>query len=133
MRRAFWLSRSTRESTEFGTRSGLNMSGLTEISAVPDDQLVALNVVEVVTLVLGVLAKLRALRPEIQQLPFFDLARFDRLEKYARPPPARASPRGLRQQAFTPFAPRMTMHAELVPTCGQSRGARDEIAPTFHA
>jgi hypothetical protein len=58
---------------------------LPEMSAVPDDQLTALNVdvVEVVTLVLGVLPKLRALRPEIQQLPFFDLARFDRLEKYA--------------------------------------------------
>jgi hypothetical protein len=58
---------------------------LLEISAVPDDELTALNVdvVEVVTLVLGVLPKLRALRPEIQHLPFFDLARFDRLEKYA--------------------------------------------------
>lgn len=58
---------------------------LPEISAVPDDQLAALNVdvVEVVTVVLGVLPKLRSLRPEIQQLPFFDLARFDRLEKYA--------------------------------------------------
>jgi hypothetical protein len=27
----------------------------------------------------------------------------------------------------------MTMHAELLPICGQSRGARDEIAPTFYA
>jgi len=58
---------------------------LPEISAVPDAELAALNVgaVEVVTLVLGVLPQLRALRPEIAQLPFFDLERFDRLEKYA--------------------------------------------------
>jgi hypothetical protein len=59
---------------------------LPEISAVPDEALAVLNVdvVGVVTLVLGVLPELRGLRAEIQrQLPFFDLERFDRLEKYA--------------------------------------------------
>lgn len=58
---------------------------LPEISAVPEAELATINVdvVEVVTLVLGVLPQLRSLRPEIQKLPFFDLERFDRLEKYA--------------------------------------------------
>jgi hypothetical protein len=57
-----------------------------EISALPDEEIAPLNidVVAAVTTVLGVLPGLRALRPEIQEeLPRFDLRRFDKLEQYA--------------------------------------------------
>jgi hypothetical protein len=57
-----------------------------EISVLPDEEIAPLNidVVGAVTTVLGVLPALRALRPEIQdELPRFDLQRFDRLEQYA--------------------------------------------------
>lgn len=59
---------------------------LPEIQAVADDELVPINVdvVGAVTLVLGVLPELRALRPQIvDELPRFDVARFDKLEQYA--------------------------------------------------
>lgn len=54
--------------------------------AVPDDELLPINVdvVGTVTLVLGVLPALRGLRAQItEELPRFDLARFDKLEQYA--------------------------------------------------
>jgi hypothetical protein len=59
---------------------------LPEIEAVSEDELVAMNldVVGTVTLVLGVLPELRALRAQIvEELPRFDLERFDKLKQYA--------------------------------------------------
>lgn len=59
---------------------------LPEITAVGDDEILPLNidVVNAVTLVLGVLPELRALREEIKaELTRFDIARFDKLEQYA--------------------------------------------------
>src|ERR1700712_2299539 len=59
---------------------------LTEIAALPDADEVVLNadIMASVTLVLGVLPGLRALRPDMaEQLPRFNLVRFDKLEKYA--------------------------------------------------
>lgn len=59
---------------------------LPEIVALPDDRAVAVNVdvVSAVTSLLGMLPELRSLRPQIQdELPKFDLERFDKLQLYA--------------------------------------------------
>jgi hypothetical protein len=59
---------------------------LPEIEGVPDARARPINVdvMLAVSVVLGALPALGSLRPEIeQQLPRFDLARFDRLEQYA--------------------------------------------------
>lgn len=58
---------------------------VTEIEAVPDEDELPINVdlISAVIQVLGVLPELKALRPEIQELPRFNLQRFDKLEKYA--------------------------------------------------
>lgn len=59
---------------------------LPEINALPDDEGLPVNVdvVNAVTLVLGVVPELRALRSElVSHLPHFDIARFDKLEQYA--------------------------------------------------
>lgn len=56
-----------------------------EIHAVPDTHELPVNVdvMAAVTLVLGVAPELKALRAEVQELPHFDLARFDKIEQYA--------------------------------------------------
>jgi hypothetical protein len=59
---------------------------LPEITALPDDRAVAVNVdvVSAVTALLGMLPELRALRTQIQEeLPKFDIDRFDKLQQYA--------------------------------------------------
>lgn len=59
---------------------------LPEIMAVPDDEALQINVdvMSAVTLVLGVLPELRALRSQIvHDLIHFDIERFDKLEQYA--------------------------------------------------
>jgi hypothetical protein len=59
---------------------------LPEITALPDDRAVAVNIdiVSAVTSLLGMLPELRSLRPQIQEeLPKFDLGRFDKLQQYA--------------------------------------------------
>lgn len=59
---------------------------LPEITAVPDDEALQINVdiVGAVTVVLGVLPELRALRAQIvDELNRFDIERFDKLEQYA--------------------------------------------------
>jgi hypothetical protein len=59
---------------------------LAEITAVPESELLQLNldVLEVVTTVLGRLPMIRAMREEIDAtFKRFDLARFDKLERYA--------------------------------------------------
>lgn len=56
-----------------------------EIHAVPDthDLPINVDVMAAVTLVLGVAPELKAMRAEMQELPRFDIARFDKLEQYA--------------------------------------------------
>jgi hypothetical protein len=56
-----------------------------EIQAVPDTHALPINVdvMAAVMVVLGVVPELRALRAEVQELPRFDVARFDKLEQYA--------------------------------------------------
>jgi hypothetical protein len=59
---------------------------LPEIMALPDDRAATVNVdiVSAVTSLLGMLPELRALRHQIQEeLPKFDLERFDKLQQYA--------------------------------------------------
>jgi hypothetical protein len=59
---------------------------LPEILGVDDEDLALINidVVSAITTVLGVAPELKALRGEIEvELPRFDLARFDKLERYA--------------------------------------------------
>jgi hypothetical protein len=59
---------------------------LPEIMALPDDRAVNVNidVVSGVTSLLGMLPELRSLRPQIQdELPKFDIERFDKLQQYA--------------------------------------------------
>jgi hypothetical protein len=59
---------------------------LPEILGVDDDDLTPINidVVSAITTVLGVAPELKALRSQIEaELPRFDLARFDKLERYA--------------------------------------------------
>lgn len=55
------------------------------IDAVPSDALVVINldIPEVVSATLGVLSRIRALRPELARLPDFDLDLVDHLELYA--------------------------------------------------
>jgi hypothetical protein len=56
-----------------------------EIDAVSDEQLVQINVdiPSAVTTALGALPEIRAMRPRlVEELPKFDLARFDKLEQY---------------------------------------------------
>jgi hypothetical protein len=59
---------------------------LPEITALPDDRAVAVNidVVGAVTSLLGMLPELRSLRTQIlDELPKFDIERFDKLQQYA--------------------------------------------------
>ena len=56
-----------------------------EIEALPEEQIVQINVVipSAVTTALGALPEIRAMRPRlVEELPKFDLARFDKLEQY---------------------------------------------------
>jgi hypothetical protein len=59
---------------------------LPEITALPDDRAVTVNIdiVSAVTSLLGMLPELRSLRLQIQEeLPKFDIERFDKLQQYA--------------------------------------------------
>jgi hypothetical protein len=60
---------------------------LEEIGAVPDDQLAIINVdiPSAVTTALGAMPEIRSVRPRlIEELPKFDIQRFDKLETYIR-------------------------------------------------
>jgi hypothetical protein len=87
---------------------------LPEISGVSDDDVLPINVdlVSAVTLVLGVLPELRALRAEIiEQLPRFDVERFDKLETYAL---ALSHAHTLHRSTFPSKAPVAELGNELV-------------------